>query len=672
MTERDPELTRLLVLEIERHASALDDEGGDGSRRALHALKGSASLANEPELAAELTHLERRLLQGDRSAIPEARALLGSARDRLSRGKRALAVAWPEPPTSLVGRPLDPELFPAYHSEVTDRLIAIDGILGDTTPVIEKQTLLYRHLHTIKGAASAIGDEPMAWFCHGLEDDLRQGGLGIESAVRAVDEIARYRTVLGALLDDPEAALDLLRKTSRPRSTHPTLPPDTDRVRAEDATVRVSFGALDRLLSRISSGTFVRDSIQSSAAREAAAAVRARTLRAELAEALRLIGPPRPWGAPAAAIHRIERVATALGSMSDELEASAGEVRRRDPLLRDGLLAAKKELAQLREASVGTLFARVATAALSEAKRTGKEITIRASGESEMVDRRALELLAEPCLQIARNSVAHGIEAPSEREAKGKPRVGTITIAAKKVGGRLRLSISDDGAGVDVAAVRAHALESGAVGPEVGSHADDDTLLALLFLPGFSTRKTSDLLAGRGVGLDIVLGAVQRLGGGIRLSSKLGHGLDTLIELPIERGVSRVVFLRCGRDEYALEAAQIAFVSANDGALAERTPHLASCLDRDVNAIGSMRIELVGEEGADQDRALVAVDGVSHAEELLVRPLTGLVSSLGPFAGAVQREGGTLSLVLDGFALAPRARALARVHAGVPSERPRG
>lgn len=671
MTERDPELTRLLVLEIERHASALDDEGGDASRRALHALKGSASLANEPELATELTRLERRLLQGDQSAIPEARTLLGSARDRLARGKRALAIAWPEPPASLVGRPLDPELFAAYHSEVTDRLIAIDAILGDTTPVLEKQTLLHRHLHTIKGAASAIGDEPMAWFCHGLEDDLRQGGTGIESAVRAADEIARYRTVLGALLDDPEAALDLLRRTSRPRSTHPTLPPETDRVRAEDATVRVSFGALDRLLSRISSGTFVRDSMQSSAAREAASAVRARTLRAELAEALRLIGPPRPWGAPAAAIHRIERVATALGSMSDELEASAGEVRRRDPLVREGLLAAKKELAQLREANVGTLFARVATAALSEAKRTGREVTIRASGESEMVDRRALELLAEPCLQIARNSVAHGIESPAEREAKGKPRIGTITIAAKKVGGRLRLSISDDGAGVDVAAVRAHALETGAVGPEVGAHADDDTLLALLFLPGFSTRKTSDLLAGRGVGLDIVLGAVQRLGGGVRLSSKLGHGLETLIDLPIDRGVSRVVFLRCGRDEYALEAAQIALVTPNDGALADRTPHLASCLDRDVTATGTMRIELVGEEGVDQDRALVAVDGVSHSEELLVRPLTGLVSSLGPYAGAVQRDGGALSLVLDGFALAPRARALARVHAGVPSERPR-
>ncbi|CAN5170594.1 chemotaxis protein CheA [soil metagenome] len=672
MRESDPELTRLLVLEIERHESALDVTERESSRRALHALKGSAALANEPELATELTFLERRLLASDLCAITDPRAFLATAKERLVRGERAVSAVWPEPPTNLVGGPLEPNLFSAYHSEVTDRLIAIDDILGDGTPAMEKRTLLHRHIHTIKGAASAIGDEPMAWFCHGLEESLRKYGDTPEEAFRTVDEVALHRTVLGALLDDPEAALALLRKTTRPRSTHPTsLSPETERVRGEDATVRVSFGALDRLLGRISAGTLDRDAMQGSATREASAAGRARSLRGELAEALRLIGPPRPWGAPAAAIHRIERVVGALGSMSDELEAAAGEIRRRDPVLREGIVAAKKEIAQMREAAIGTLLARVAAAVEAEARRTGREVIVRATGESETVDRRVLEQLAEPCLQIARNSVAHGIELPHEREAAGKPRAGTLTIDARKVGGRLRLSFTDDGAGVDVAAVRAHAIEIGAVGPELGAHADDDTLLALLFLPGFSTRKTSDLLAGRGVGLDIVLGAVQRLGGGVRLSSKLGQGLVTRIDLPIDRGVSRVVFLRCGRDEYALEATQIANVTINEGELAERTPHLASCLDRDVSASGAMRVELIAEEGAAVDRAIVAVDSVSHSEELLVPPITGLVSSLGPFAGAVQREGGALRLVLDGFALAPRARALARVHAGVPSERPR-
>ncbi len=675
MTERDPELVRLLVLEIERHVTELDPKNLDASRRAVHALKGSASLAGERELATELTLIERRLRQDEVAAVESARALLETAKSRLARGKRATAAAWPEPPTDLRGRPLEPSLFAAYHSEVTDRLLAIDEILGGDLPPLEKQTLLDRHIHTIKGAASAIGDEPMAWFCHGLEDDLRRSGAGLEAATRTADEIARHRSVLGALLDDPDAALDLLRKIARPRSTHPTLAPETERVRGEDATVRVSFGALDRLLARISTGTFVRDALLEGAAREASAAEQVRALRTELAEALRLIGPPRPWGAPAAAIHRIERVAKALGAMSERFDAAASDVRRRDPLLREGVVHAKKEIAQLREAPLGTLFARLAVAIDTEARRTGKEVVVRAAGDSETIDRRVLEQLVEPCLQIARNSVAHGVEDPRTRESAGKPRAGTITIDAKKVGGRLRLTLADDGAGVDVAAVRAHALAIGAVGTELAAHADDDTLLALLFLPGFSTRKTADLLAGRGVGLDIVQASIQRLGGGIRLSSTVGAGLRTQIDVPVERGVARVVFLRCGRDEYALDATQVAGVSPNEGSEAELTPHLAACLEREgarpraEPANPALRIQLVSED-ASTEPTLVAVDAVSHVEELLVRPLGPLVASLGPYAGAVQREGGALRLVLDGFALAPRARALARVQAGIPSERP--
>jgi HPt (histidine-containing phosphotransfer) domain-containing protein len=131
---------RLLVLEIERHSKELDPAEREPSRRALHALKGSAALAGEPELATELTLLERRLLQDDASAIDDAKALLETAKERIVRGKRATSVAWPEPPTNLIGRPLEPTLFAAYHSEVTDRLLAVDQILGDDAmPVMEKQ-----------------------------------------------------------------------------------------------------------------------------------------------------------------------------------------------------------------------------------------------------------------------------------------------------------------------------------------------------------------------------------------------------------------------------------------------------------------------------------------------------------------------------------------------------
>ena len=116
----------------------------------------------------------------------------------------------------------------------------------------------------------------------------------------------------------------------------------------------------------------------------------------------------------------------------------------------------------------------------------------------EPVDRRLAEHLVEPCMQLTRNAIAHGIEGPDEREASGKPREATITFSARRVGNRLVVTIADDGAGVDVSAVRTRAVEAGLVTETLAAAADDQTLLELLFFPGFSMRENSpDLLAGR-------------------------------------------------------------------------------------------------------------------------------------------------------------------------------
>src|SRR6202044_2391352 len=182
---------------------------------------------------------------------------------------------------------------------------------------------------------------------------------------------------------------------------------------------------------------------------------------------------------------------------------------------------------------------------------------VRRQGGDEAIDRRLAEALVEPCLQLARNSVAHGIEPASSRMLLGKPRMATITLSAQRVGQRLRIIIADDGQGVDVAAVRSRATDTGAVTPALAEAADDNTLLALLFLPGFSPRESSDLLAGRGVGLDTALGPVQRLGGTIRLSSRHGEGFQARIDLPIESGLARVLWVTAGGDEYALLASSV-------------------------------------------------------------------------------------------------------------------
>lgn len=688
MSPRDPELTRLLTMELERHLVALEVNAGkrdaetlEATRRTVHALKGSAGLAGEPELASAMQRLERRLREGDHAALDDIALTVKHAIRRLSAGETAIDIAWPEPPPDLVPGVIEPLMRSQYVAEVVDRLAQIDEALGSAEDPIDAAAAVYRHVHTMKGAASAAGDEPMAWFCHGLEERLRNASTSKESATAALREVASHRAVLGGLLDEPEAALAALRglparvrpsvRPSQRPSTASTWPEHEDARAADgDATIRVSAHAVDRLLDHVGGIAVARERVAARVGRASAQARTLRRVRTELAEALRLIGPPRPWGAPAAALRRVERAAQTLVEMGDELDQASEALDESDHALKDNAGAAKKLLSAMRQTPIRGLFSRLSSAALAEARRTGRLLAIRTVGGDEPIDRRLAEQLAEPCLQLARNAIAHGIETPDAREALGKPREATLTFTARKLASRLVVTIADDGAGVDVSAVRARAVESGLVTEVLAEAADDQTLLELLFLPGFSTRGQSpDLLAGRGIGLDITLASVQKLGGSIRLSSRPRWGFEARVDVPIETGLATVLWVTAGGVEHALPALHTRGVRLNAGPEAARVPHLAACLEPANMEHAPYVVDL--EVGLDTaERLTIGIDAVGATEEVLVRELSPLLRSMGPFAGAIVRGDGALRLALDVHALAPRARALGRVPEGRVSEPP--
>jgi chemotaxis protein histidine kinase CheA len=673
-TSSDPELLRLLIQELQRHLVTLEAEPRDVAsvQRAVHALKGSAGLAGERELAAALERLHRRVKEREESAFEEAATLVRTAVQRLVAGETAVAARWPIPPDDLGARPLDPLVRAQYAAEVTDRLARIDEALSTGDDPLEAVHGIYRHVHTMKGAASAVGDEPMSWFCHGLEERVK-GADGTESARAALQEVARWRVVLGALLDEPETALATLRARGRPsqlpRGSMPSLPSarplDSDPPRAsafEEAstTIRVAALDVDRLLEKFDAVDLAREGIaaRATSARETAAALR--ELRSSLVEALRLIGPPRPWGAPAAALRRVDHVATTLGVFGENLDASSAQAHATEHSLRDDVADAKRQLSTMRQTTVGRIFARLTTAIESEARRSGRAVIVRTRGTDEIIDRRIAEQLVEPCLQLVRNAVAHGIEPPEVRAAMGKQQSGTISLGARKLGHRLSIHIEDDGAGVDVDDVRVRALEAGLVTQTIAEAADDDTLLSLLFVPGFSTRESSDLLAGRGIGLEIARSVVHRMGGGIRLSSRAGEGFSARIDVPIESGLVTVLWVFAGKDELAIPVVNVRRVrrATDEGIDLTRVPHLLACLDAGAGGAAAyvVDLELQGDE-APAPAVAVGVDAVGRTEELLVRPLGPLVASLGPYAGAIVRGDGSLRLAIDPWAVAPRARA---------------
>jgi two-component system chemotaxis sensor kinase CheA len=379
-----------------------------------------------------------------------------------------------------------------------------------------------------------------------------------------------------------------------------------------------------------------------------------RALRNDLHDSRRLLGPPRPWGPPAAALTRLESTARRLGAAAEEVEQESLRCRRGAILLGASAGDIRREVGQVRRTTLTELLTRIGAGIERIATREGRHVRVQVSSAEVPVDREIAARLADPLMQLARNARAHGIEAPEDRVRRGKPPVGVIQLGAERDGDFLRLSCEDDGRGVDIESIRLLAVERGSVSAEAARNARDDELLALLFVPGFTTRAEADLLAGRGVGLDLSLALVRRLGGTIRLESRAGAGLRATIEVPSERWLVEVLWLSASGWELALPVTYTGKLTRVDP---ERPPiHLATCLGLPPRSSPPLSLELAL---SGIPTVSIGVDAVGDVEECNIRPLPGLAAAAGPFSGAIVRGDGALYLALDPALLAVRAWSLA-------------
>jgi two-component system chemotaxis sensor kinase CheA len=219
------------------------------------------------------------------------------------------------------------------------------------------------------------------------------------------------------------------------------------------------------------------------------------------------------------------------------------------PQLRQAVAAMERSTRELHERvmsirmmPVGSLFQRYPRVVYDIAQATGKQIVLQLSGEETEIDKSMLELLGDPLIHLIRNSADHGIELPGTRRYVGKPEQGTITLSACHRSGRIAIEITDDGAGIDVARVRAKAIERGLIQPETPM--TDQQIRMLIFEPGFSTRDVVSDLSGRGVGMDVVKRNIQRLSGSVTLASELGLGSKITIELPLTLAIVEGLLVR--------------------------------------------------------------------------------------------------------------------------------
>jgi two-component system chemotaxis sensor kinase CheA len=234
---------------------------------------------------------------------------------------------------------------------------------------------------------------------------------------------------------------------------------------------------------------------------------------------------------------------TAADVMDPGLSSIAEQLDRLVAQLRDNAMS-------MRMLPIGSTFNKFRRVVRDLSAELGKNVELVTVGADTELDKTVIERLNDPLVHIIRNSLDHGIESPSARLAAGKPAQGTVRLAAEHSGANVVISVSDDGNGMDITAIRAKAVERGIIGPQdLLSEAD---ALMLVFRPGFSTAKNVSSVSGRGVGMDVVKREIDMLGGSVSVESKPGKGSTIVLKIPLTLAIIEGLLVRVADEFYVL------------------------------------------------------------------------------------------------------------------------
>ena len=202
---------------------------------------------------------------------------------------------------------------------------------------------------------------------------------------------------------------------------------------------------------------------------------------------------------------------------------------------------------------IGTTFNRFRRLVRDLSSQLGKEINLITEGEETELDKTVIEKLTDPLVHIIRNSVDHGIEKPEEREEKGKPPSGTISLSAFHSGAYVLIRVSDDGAGMNRERIYAKAIEKGLIAETTPLTAlSDQDIYQLIFAPGFSTATNVTNVSGRGVGMDVVKRQIDSLGGSVIIESSPGKGTTITLKIPLTLAIIDGLLVRVGNELYVI------------------------------------------------------------------------------------------------------------------------
>lgn len=318
---------------------------------------------------------------------------------------------------------------------------------------------------------------------------------------------------------------------------------------------------------------------------------------------------------------------------------------------------------QVRMMAVSSIFQRFPRMVRDISRKLGKEVQLVLEGEQTEADKNVIEAIADPLIHIVRNSLDHGLELPEERNAAGKPQTGKLVIRATQEGDRVVIEVVDDGRGIDPAVIKRQAYEKGLIDEAALEQLGDQDAINLIFAAGLSTATVVSDLSGRGVGMDVVRSAVEKINGKVHLSSEIGKGTTIRISLPLSVAVTQVMVIESDRQLFGVPMDQVVetlriprnsirtIKQCQTAVLRGRIVPLKS-----LNSL--LEISAMTKSNSDDELAVLLVqagsaevgllvDGFQETMGVIQKPLNGFLSGVTAYSGSALMGDGSVLMILN-------------------------
>lgn len=490
-----------------------------------------------------------------------------------------------------------------------------EGTTQRVTVTLEEGCVLkgvraYMVIKRLGHLGEVIGTEPSA---REIEDEHFEHSFQVVLRTKATPATLREAVMAVTEVEDASVAEDT--RESAPVQEAAAGPGETDRRPAppkitETQTVRISIGHLDTIVNLVGELVIIRSHLED---------VAARVVDADLDESL-----------------------SVLKRISGELQ---------------------QEVMQTRMVPVSNIFNRFPRMVRDLARDLGKDVALEMDGLDIELDRTVLDEIGDPIVHLLRNAIDHGIEPPEARIAASKPERGTVRLTAERVRDQVVISVSDDGRGMDVERIWSKAVERGLVSDAARDSYSEQDILMFVCAPAFTTVDSATRVSGRGVGMDVVKGKIEYLGGSVMLASVPGRGMRVSLQLPLTLAIIQALLVRSGEQVFALPLSAVDEVLSPDEVTLKTVDGAPVVALRDGSVVGLCDLDelhgrslptsssyadkhLILVRSADTVRAL-AVPALLGRREVVIKPLSPLFRGLRGLGGATVLGDGRVALILD-------------------------